>query len=123
VRGLFSNPRSAAIIGFVLCLPTIVLFSLALLGIEPGLDPPAPLFRADGSHLGSMIVLGLMLILPVALVINLAPIRRSARAENGIAAHPVNLLLAVAILIFLAVILGSVVVDQYPCWIGVPNCD
>lgn len=123
MRGLVSNPRSAAIIGFVLCLPTTVLFSLVLLGIEPGLDPHDPLFRADGSHLGSMIVLGLMLLLPVALVINLAPIRRSARAGNGIAAHPVNLLLAVAILIFLAVILGSVVVDQYPCWIGVPNRD
>jgi len=50
-----------------------------------------------------MIVLGLMLLLPVALVINLASIIRSARAGNGIAAHPVNLVLAVAILVVLAV--------------------
>ena len=21
------------------------------------------------------------------------------------------------------VVLGAIVVDQYPCWIGVPNCD
>jgi len=103
VRGLVSNPRSAALIGFVLCLPTTVLFSLVLLGIEPSLGPLDPLLRADGSHLGSMIVLGLMLLLPVALVINLASIIRSARAGNGIAAHPVNLVLAVAILVVLAV--------------------
>lgn len=123
MRGLVSNPRSAALIGFVLCLPTTVLFSLVLLSIEPSLGPLDPLLRADGSHLGSMIVLGLLLLLPVALVINLAPIIRSARAGNGIAAHPVNLVLAVAILVILAVILGSFIVDQSPCWIGVPNCD
>jgi hypothetical protein len=123
VRDLVSNSRSAALIGFVLCLPIAILFSLVLLGIEPSLDPLDPLFRADGSHLSSMIVLGLLLLLPVALVINLAPIIRSARAGNGMAAHPVNLVLAVAILVVLAVILSSFIVDQYPCWIDVPNCD
>lgn len=123
MRDLVSNSRSAALIGFVLCLPIAILFSLVLLGIEPSLDPLDPLFRADGSHLSSMIVLGLLLLLPVALVINLAPIIRSARAGNGMAAHPVNLVLAVAILVVLAVILSSFIVDQYPCWIDVPNCD
>jgi hypothetical protein len=113
----------AAIISFALCLPMIVLFSQALLGIEPSLGPLDPLLRMEGSRLGSLIVLGLFFLLPVALGMNLAPIIRGARAGNGVAAHPANLALAVAILVLLAAILGSVIIDQYPCWIGVPNCD
>ncbi len=34
-----------------------------------------------------------------------------------------NLLLAVAILFFIIMFAGGIIVDQYPCWIGVPNCD
>jgi hypothetical protein len=38
-------------------------------------------------------------------------------------AHPVNLILAIATLAKIAVIIGGIVVGQYPSWIGVPNCD
>ena len=27
------------------------------------------------------------------------------------------------LLFFMLWIVGSIVVDQYPCWIGMPNCD
>jgi hypothetical protein len=73
--------------------------------------------------LGSAIVFGAMLLSLVAFFLNLAPIVRNVRAGNSITAIPGNLLLAVVILFFVTMFVGGIIVDQYPCWIGVPNCD
>jgi hypothetical protein len=35
----------------------------------------------------------------------------------------INLMLSVATLHFILVIAIGIIVDQYPCWIGVPNWD
>jgi hypothetical protein len=121
------SPKSAAVLSFILCLPITIIFSLLLLNIEPNFGALEPLLSSldpDQPHLGgSLIVLGAMLLLPVAFVMNLRVVARDRRAGNGIAAHPANLVLAVATLAFIAWIVGSIIADQYPCWIGVPNCD
>jgi hypothetical protein len=49
---------------------------------------------------GSAIVFGAWLLALVAFIVNVDPIVRDARAG-----------------------LGGIVVDQYPCWVGVPNGD
>lgn len=41
----------------------------------------------------------------------------------GLHANPVNLWLSVIILCVFVGIPGGVVVDRFPCWIGIPNCD
>jgi hypothetical protein len=125
---ILTKPKSAAIFSFVLALPGAILISLLVLGIEPPLGPLEPLLNNPDPDqpnvVGSLIVLVFVLLLPtVAFIINLGPIVRNARAGNSLTANPVNLLLAVAILIFITVFVGGIIVDQYPCWIGVPNCD
>ena len=38
-------------------------------------------------------------------------------------AHPTNLLFRVAFLALIAIIWAGILIDQLPCFLGVPNCD
>ena len=117
--------RSAAIMGAVLALPFAVLFSLLVFHIEP------PLRAIEGlkvgpdqpNIVGTAIVLSAWLLAVAALVVTLTPIVRDRRAGRPVTTHPVNLTLAAVILMFVSAFVVNIVVDQYPCWIGVPNCD
>ena len=73
--------------------------------------------------IGSAIVLGAWLLSVAAIIVTISPIVRDARAGRPLVTHPVNLALASVILLFVVAFVVSIVVDQYPCWIGVPNCD
>jgi hypothetical protein len=117
--------RSAAIVGVVLALPFAVLYSLLVLHIEPPLRALESLRVAPDQPnvVGSAIVLGAWLLSVAALVVTLAPVVRDARVGRPLVTHPVNLAIAVVILLFVGAFVVSFVVDQYPCWIGVPNCD
>ncbi len=119
-----SNSRRAAILSFILALPMTIMFFLFKFGIEPPfaswLDDPDP---DKPDVIGSLIVLVLALLLPVAFIIILRPIRQSIRAGSGLTASPLNLILAAGIFLIFASFVGHIVVDQYPCWMGVPNCD
>lgn len=97
-----------------------------MLEIEPFLGLLKSLLTVDGSQpnaLGHTVLIGGMLLLPVAFIANLVPIVRNVRAGNSIIANPINLLLAVAILVFIAMTWGGALIDQIPCFMGVPNCD
>jgi hypothetical protein len=123
---ILTNPRSAAIISFILALPFMILFLLIMLGIEPSLGPLEPLLTTEVDQpnvLGSAIVFAAFLLLIVAFIVIPSPIVRNVRAGSSITANPVNLILTVAILFFIIMFVGGIIVDQYPCWIGVPNCD
>jgi hypothetical protein len=123
MKTIRTKPGSAAIGSFLLALPSVILTLLVMLGIEPSLGPLDRLLTENGSHLGSIIALGAALLLLVAFIVSISSILRSVRAGNGITSKPASLLLAIATLFFIVLIAGGIVVDQYPCWIGVPNCD
>jgi hypothetical protein len=113
------KPKIAVLVGLLLCLPLVILLWLAVLGIEPAFMVGS----GQPSLTGSLVVLGAALLLPIALVVTLAPVVRNLRQGGRFAAYPENLILAGTILVVLLIIIGAIVVDQYPCWIGVPNCD
>jgi len=127
MKDITTNARSSAIISFILALPLPILLSIAVLTIEPFYGLLTPLFtEANGyrnSALGLTILIGAFLLLPVAFIVSVAPIGQTMRTGGSLLAHPINLVLAVAILVFITTIVGSIIIDQYPCWIGVPNCD
>lgn len=117
------NSGRAAIISAIFCLPSITFYLLLMLNIEP---PFAAMLRGEPDEpniVGSLIALVLFLLLPAAFFISLRPVALNMRAGNGAAAVLVNLFLAVVSFCFFALIAGSIIIDQYPCWIGVPNCD
>lgn len=122
-----SNDKSSAIIGFLLATPLAVLLLVMTYDIEPLSGFYKTLTtEADGygiNVLGRFLEIGALLLLPLGFIFNLVPVMRDVRAGNGLAVHPINLLIATAFVIFIGILVISFVVDQYPCWIGVPNCD
>jgi uncharacterized membrane protein YidH (DUF202 family) len=111
----------------VICLPFASLLILLNLNIEPNFGPLEPLLNNPDPNqpdvLGSLIALGTFLLVIVACMMNLQQIVPKMRAGESITTHPVNLILAVVTLGAILMVIGAIIVDQYPCWMGVPNCD
>ena len=79
--------------------------------------------RSLKNALDFTVLFGLLWLLPTAFLVILMPIVRNVRAGNNLMAHPIDLLLRVAFLAITAMMWGGIVVDQLPCFLGVPNCD
>ena len=116
MKTMLTYPRSAVVIGFLLCLPFAVLeYVFNILNNPRALEP---------QNLTSLTVLfGLMWLLPTVFLVILMPLVRALRAGNTSMANPVFLLLRVVVLVILAWVWGGILIDQLPCFLGVPNCD
>jgi hypothetical protein len=108
VKNILTNFRSPTIISLVLVFPFIIL----------------ELLNRRNFHEGFPIVLFvLMWLLPMIFIVILMPILRNVQAGNSIIANPINLLLRVAFLALIAWMWVGILIDQMPCFLGVPNCD
>ena len=120
---LLTNPRSAAIISFVLLLFPVILSLLGSLGwlpLDRLMNGPNP----EVAYLPGQIISLALILFPVAAgIIAGGPIVRTLRAGGSLLAHPFNMIIVVIILFLFAAGLVSLVVDQWPCFMGVPNCD
>jgi hypothetical protein len=120
-------PILAASLGMMMIAPGVAMFTLLVLGIEPPMGPfkeflPAP--PDVPNKVGSLVALTVIVFLPLAgMILNYSVVRRSRLAENGQASVRVNLIVAALGVCLVAAFVAGVVIDQYPCWIGVPNCD
>ena len=127
MKNVLASPKSAASVSLLLCLPFAILFSLLMLKIEPNFGPLKPLLNNPNPDqpdvIGSLIALGTFLLVVAAFTINLRQLMHTARAGGSLFAYPANLVLAVIALAAIGFVIGSIIIDQYPCWIGVPNCD
>lgn len=65
----------------------------------------------------------IMWLLAALFVAILMPLARKIRRENGVSSHPTTLLLGAFVLVIFAAMWGGLLVDQMPCFLGVPNCD
>lgn len=113
--------RTSALASLLLALPFAVLLTLLTLQIQPNLGPLDALIAALGSRLGSYIVFAAFFLTLAAFAVAFTPVARALR--DGQAASPILLLLAAATLFLIAYFLGAIIIDQFLCWIGVPNCD
>jgi hypothetical protein len=122
-----TNPRAAALAGLALALPIPLFLVIVVFQIEPFHASLKAWFTAeDGVRQTTSSFIALIaafLLQPVASFITLLPAVRGVRAGNGLSASRVNLSLGIAILTMFVVILGGVLVDQLPCFLGMPNCD
>ncbi len=110
MKSISTTLGSAALISFILVLPFAILeftFNTVKKQNVPDL----------------IVLFGLLWLLPMAFIVILAPIVRTVRAGNSILANPVTLLFRVAFLALIAWMLGGILIDQLPCFLGVPNCD
>jgi hypothetical protein len=105
----FAKLGFAALMGLLLVLPLIALEAIMTSGFE---RYGFPLF-----------LFTLLWIFAALFVLILAPMVRSVRAGSITAANPAILLFRVLVLALLAWAWISLVVDQMPCFLGIPNCD
>ena len=120
---LLTNPRSAVIISVVLFLaPGILplLESVGWLSLDRLFNGPNP----EVDYLPGMFMsLGLILFPVAAGIVASGPIVRTLRAGGSLFAHPINLIIVVLIPSIFAIGFASFLIDQWPCFMGVPNCD
>lgn|SRR5574341_307099 len=110
IKRIITTLGSAALVSSILVLPLVILQSLN----NSFTEQSAP---------GLMVLFGLLWLLPTAFIVILAPIARTIRAGNSILANPVTLLFRVAFMAIIAMMWGAILIDQLPCFLGVPNCD
>jgi hypothetical protein len=120
---LLTNPRSAALISVILFLsPGILplLDSLGWLSLDRLFNGPNP----EVAYLPGQVINLLLISIPIAAgIIAGGPIASTLRAGGSLFVHPINLIIVVIILSTFAIGFASFVIDQWPCFIGVPNCD
>lgn len=112
---ILTNLRAAAIISFFLVLPFLILAIF---------NRPSALSLRD--VLDQTVVFGLLCLLPIIFIVILMALVRNVQAGNHRMATPANLLLLlsrVAFLVLLVMFWGGFMIDQLPCFLGVPNCD
>ena len=122
-ESLLTNPWSAAILSIVLAVsPGIfpLLDSLGWISMETLFNGPDP---AQLYVPGQIMALVLILFPVAAGVIAGRPIARTLQAGGSFFAHQVNLIIVGARLFLFSGGLGGLLVDQWPCFMGVPNCD
>jgi hypothetical protein len=109
-KSIITTFGTAAFISFILVLPFAILESVN-----------NTITRQNAP--GLIVLFSLLWLLPTAFIVVLAPIVRTVRAGNSVLAYPVALLFRVVFLAFISWMWGSIVIDQLPCFLGVPNCD
>lgn len=108
MKNIITNLRSAAIISFILVVPFTILELVN---------------RRDFHESFPMVLFGVLWLLPMIFIATLMPMVRNVRAGNSIMANPGHLLLRSALLVFIAMMWGGILIDQWPCFMGVANCD
>ncbi|MGQ0604493.1 MAG: hypothetical protein ACT4QE_22665 [Anaerolineales bacterium] len=116
MRNVFISLRAPVIISSILVLPFIILEFMFQIVNRPGALNPQNILSLS-------VLFGLLWLLPIAFIIILMPIVRDVRAGNTLTAQPILLLFRVVLLAVIAMFWGGILIDQFPCFIGVPNCD
>lgn len=94
--------------GFLLTLPFIILDLINQREVNE--DFPIPLFVT-------------LWFLSVVFIALLMPIIHDLRAGENILAHPFSLTIRIIFMSLATWMWISIVIDQMPCFMGVPNCD
>lgn len=125
MKTILSNPRSAAIVSLVLSLPLGLTYVILTLNIEPLASILNNLFTMDGlqgeiqiNMLGRIVILGGLVLLPVALALNLQPLLK----KEGRRLYPINIVAGTAILVLVILTWGGLILEQIACFQGI-RCD
>jgi hypothetical protein len=122
-NNLLKKPKWAAIISVIVFLsPGILplLDSLGWLSLDRLFNGPSP----EVAYLPSLFIsMGLILLPVTAGIIAGGPIVSTLRARGRLFAHPIHLIIVVVISFLFAAGIVGLIMDQWPCFMGVPNCD
>lgn len=127
MKRILANPKLVSLISLILCMPLAVPYLVFMSDISFLTEPLNSLFTVEGqpgdiNMLGRIVILGGLLLLPFAFVLNLQPILRSTGHEGKVSLHIVNLILCVAILLLITFTWGGLIVEEIYCLQGI-HCD
>jgi hypothetical protein len=108
MQALFTNLRLPALVSVVLILPFMIMEVINRRNFNEGF--PIVLFV-------------ILWLLPALFILTVTPIVRNVRVGSSIMARPLLLLLKVVFLAFIVWMWFGIMIDQMPCFLGVPNCD
>lgn len=109
-RNVAADLKWAALFTFIVLIPFVVLESINNTITRQNLS-------------GLVVLFGLLSLLSVAFMVTLAPLLRSIRTGQRLTSNPGNFVLRVGSLIIIGMLWGAIILDQMPCFMGVPNCD
>ena len=120
---LLTNPKWAVLISILFFLaPGIfpLLDYIGWLSLDRLFNGPNP----EVAYLPGQVLNFLLIVFPMtAGIIAGRPIVSTLRARGSLFAHPINLIIVVLISSTFAIGFASFIIDQWPCFIGVPVCD
>jgi hypothetical protein len=104
----FSNIKSSVVISTALVLPLIIM----------------ELVNRRNYHEGFPVSLFVILwLLPMAFILILKPTMRKVQASHWTTPNLIRLLLGIVCLLLIAWFWTGILLDQMPCFLGVPICD
>jgi hypothetical protein len=71
----------------------------------------------------NVVLFGLLWLAPAAVVLLASPVVRAVRSGAAVLDRPLPLLARLVLLMLVTFVWLSLVADQLPCFMGVPNCD
>ena len=125
MKNILTNPKSAAMISFILCLPLAVPFVILMADVQPLVEPLKNLLTIDGQQintLGRIVFLGGLLLLPAAFLLNLQPMLVREGPGQKRTFHTINLIVGAAILLLITFTWGALIVEEIYCLQGI-RCD
>ena len=125
MKNILTNPKSAAMISFILCLPLAVPFVILMADVQPLVEPLKNLLTIDGQQintLGRSVFLGGLLLLPAAFLLNLQPMLVREGPGQKRTFHTINLIVGAAILLLITFTWGALIVEEIYCLQGI-RCD
>ena len=108
MKNILTYLRSPALISLVLVVPFMIMELVNRQNFNK--DFPVPVFI-------------IMWLLPMIFIVLWMPIVRNERMGNSLTAQPINFLIRFVFMSLAAGLWVSLLIDQWPCFMGVPNCD
>jgi len=125
MKAMLSNPTSAAMVSLILSLPLGLLFIIFNFDIKPLTTLVTSWLTFNGSDvngLGRLVLIGGLLLLPVAFVINLLSLLKKEAPEIKRKLHAANVIVGVLILMIIVISWGGLLVEEIYCLQGI-RCD
>ena len=118
-----TSSKKSAIVSCILTLPFITLFLCFYFRWEPNLGSLVPLIGAENGHVGSLVLLGMLVLMLVGLMISIHLIVKTRQAGMSLSENRLNIIISIIIVFIFLMLASAIIIDQYPGWMGVPNCD
>jgi hypothetical protein len=93
--------------------------------LEPFIKPLKELLTTDGqqiNHFGRIVIFGVLLLLPIAFVLNLQPILKKAGPEGKRTFYTINIIVGTSILLLIIFTWGGLILESIYCLQGI-RCD